>query len=183
MASVKEIEAFVTISSGDGSGYGYGYGYGDGIKEFNGKKIYRIDGVCTIIFAVRRNVAKGYIVKNDMTLKPCYVVKDNNIFAHGLNLRDAIESLEVKRYSQMNTSEVIDEFFSIFKLNIKYPAKDFFIWHNRLTGSCELGRTTFAENHGIDVENDTMTVKQFITLTENAYGGTVIKELKEKYKL
>lgn len=45
-----------------------------------------------------------------------------------------------------------------------------------------MGRKTFAKNHNIDIHNDTMTVKEFISLTENAYCGEIIKELKESYE-
>ena len=45
-----------------------------------------------------------------------------------------------------------------------------------------MGRKSFARNHNIDIKNDMMTVKEFMDLTENAYCGEVIKELKESYK-
>ena len=67
-------------------------------------------------------------------------------------------------------------------VNKKYPVKDFYQWHHNLTGSCEMGRKAFARSHVIDIDNDMMTVKEFISLTENAYCGEVIKELKESYK-
>ena len=81
----------------------------------------------------------------------------------------------------------IEEKIELFKerfpdVNKKYPVKDFYQWHHNLTGSCEMGRKSFAKNHRIDIENDMMTVKEFINLTENAYCGEVIKELKESYK-
>ena len=44
-----------------------------------------------------------------------------------------------------------------------------------------MGRKSFAKNHNIDIDNDVMTVKEFIKLTENAYCGDVIRELKGAY--
>ena len=81
----------------------------------------------------------------------------------------------------------IEEKISLFKekfpdVNKKHPVKDFYQWHHNLTGSCEMGRKSFAKNHNIDIDNDMMTVKEFINLTENAYCGEVIKELKESYE-
>ena len=81
----------------------------------------------------------------------------------------------------------IEEKIKLFKekfpdVNKKYSVKDFYQWHHNLTGSCEMGRKSFAKNHGINIDNDTMTVKEFIDLTENAYCGGIIKELKESYK-
>lgn len=74
--------------AGAGAGYGYGngdgagYGYG-GIKELNGDNVHLIDGIQTIIKSVRGNIAQGFILKNDLTLQPCYIVKEQNYFAHG----------------------------------------------------------------------------------------------------
>ena len=64
---------------------------------------------------------------------------------------------------------------------MKYPNEEFFVWHNRLTGSCEMGRKAFAAEHGIDM-SATSTVEAFIELTKNAYGGSVIRQLAERYK-
>ena len=166
---------------GDGDGYGYGYGDGDGIKEYNKNKIYIIDGIQTIIISVRNNIAKGYILNKDLTLTKCYIVKGHNKFAHGETLRKAVEDLQNKIFKDMDTEETIDLFLKEFAdANKKYPAKDFYIWHNRLTGSCEMGRQQFAKEKGIDIEKDTFTVKEFINLTKNAYGGDIINQLKER---
>ena len=44
-----------------------------------------------------------------------------------------------------------------------------------------MGRKSFASSHGIDIENDMLTVKEFMDLTENAYCGEVIRQLRESY--
>lgn len=48
-----------------------------------------------------------------------------------------------------------------------------------LTGSCEMGRQSFARDHEIDIEHDMMTPEEFIDLTKDAYGGSIIRKLKE----
>ena len=65
-------------------------GDGSGIKRFNRETVYRIDGVNTLIRSVRGNTAHGAIVNNDLTLTPCYIVKQDNVFAHGETLREAM---------------------------------------------------------------------------------------------
>ena len=83
----------------------------------------------------------------------------------------------------MDTDEAIEMFIKEFPdLNKKYPAKAFYIWHNRLTGSCEMGRNSFVRNGGYDLESDTFTVQEFIDITKNAYGGDIIKQLKNRIK-
>ena len=176
------------FGSGDGSGYGSvsgdGYGDGDGfgfgVKSIGGMVVSVIDGVETIVTRIKGNVAKGYILSNDLQLSPCYVVKNNKYFAHGKTLRAANEALQDKIFSDLDVDGRIAEFIKKFKASKKYPAKTFFDWHGKLTGSCELGRESFAKNHNIDLENDVFTVAEFIALTENEYGGEVIKRLKEK---
>ena len=84
--------------SGDGSGdgSGYGYGSGDGVKEFNGRKVYDIDSVPTLIFAVKGDVARGAVLGNDMTLRDCWIAKRGNFFSHGDTLHEAVEAVEAK---------------------------------------------------------------------------------------
>ena len=201
-----EIEEFLKINSGygygygsgfgngNGEGYGYGFGFGngncfgsgfgygngDGIKSFCGKKVYLIDNVQTIIEYVRNNIARGYILQNDLTLTPCYVVKGNNQFAHGRTLHEAFEALQEKLYDDSTEEERLFKFREHFTdFGKKYPAKELFTWHHILTGSCKAGRESFCKDNGIDIENDTYTIYEFIELTKNSYKGAIIRKLND----
>ena len=199
MEQIEEI-LFNHYGYGDGSGDGYGYGdgYGDGygsgdgrlygngdgysdccgVKSFNGDKVYEIDGLQTIIKSVRGNVAKGFILQNDLTLTPCFIVKENNVFAHGNTLHEAFEGLQDKLYDESTEEERISKFKEHFNdFSKKYPALDLFVWHHILTGSCKAGREAFCRDHGIDVNKDLFTVYEFIELTKNAYKGEIINKL------
>ena len=168
--------------SGDGygSGYGYGYGSGSGIHGFDGKNVYRIDETPTLIYSIRGNVAHGAILHDDLTLTPCYVVKQDNLFAHGETLREAMEALRDKLFEDMPEEERISAFLAETECGKKYPNQHFYEWHHRLTGSCDMGRKAFAKDHGIDVENGTMTLEEFLELTKNSYGGDVIRLVLER---
>ena len=182
------------VGFGYGSGYGSGSGsgdgcssssdlgssYGEGIISINGEKVYTVDGVQTIIRQVKGNVAKGCIVKQDLTLRSCFIVQHDGVFAHGENLHQAMDSLRNKLYYKMSEEERIEAFLDEHKPGIKYPCSDLYEWHHTLTGSCELGRKQFAEDHGIDVKKDEMTVEEFVELTKNAYGGETIKKLADR---
>ena len=192
----KAIERFLSVSSGygygDGSGYGYGsgsgYGYGDGsgsgsgsgLVSFAGQKVYYIDGIATVIEKVKGNLAKGYTVNADLTTSPCYVANGHDLFAHGESAAKAQEALQEKIFANMDTDEAIEAFISEFVPGKKYPARDFYVWHNRLTGSCEFGRNKFVREHGIDLENGTYTVEEFIEITKDDFGGDVIRQIKER---
>ena len=166
--------------SGSDSGYGscYGSGYGDGLNSINGKKIYMVDGIATTISHIHGNTAKGTIVNSDLTETPCYIVKEGKYFAHGKTLAEANAALQEKLFNDMPIEERITAFWECHKKGIKYPTKDFFEWHHKLTGSCLIGRQQFAKDHGVDLEGE-MTVEEFIALTKNAFGGDIIRKLEE----
>ena len=168
--------------SGAGYGYGSGYGYGDGsgIKSFNGEPVFRIDGVNTLIRSVRGNTAHGAIVNEDLTLTPCYIVKQENVFAHGETLRGAMEALRDKLFEDMPEDERIDAFLRETDREKTYPTQYFYDWHHRLTGSCDMGRKQFARDHGVDLEHGMMTLTEFLELTKDAYGGDVIRKVISK---
>ena len=135
----------------------------------------------TIFDHIRGNIAKCRMLMVDFTTKPCFVVKSGSLFAHGDTLRDAMTALNDKLFEDMPEEERIEEFVKHHEKSKTYPTMDFFDWHHKLTGSCEAGRKAFAQNHGVDL-NGKMTVLEFIALTENDYGGTTIKKLREYYK-
>lgn len=162
---------------------GYGYGSGDdlGVKEINGNIVCIIDDIPTIITSVRNNIAKGFIVKNDLQFKPCYIVKENNQFAHGFTLKDAFMSLQEKLYDDSTEEERIEAFKKQFpEYDVKYDNMDLFVYHHVLTGSCRMGREAFMSNKGLSLDGKT-SVREFVELTKSAYGGDIIKKLPEAY--
>lgn len=165
-----------------GDGSGDGSGYVDGVSEYNGRKAYMIDSVATIIDHVHGPVAKGRILRQDLTTVPCYIVKRDGLFAHGKTLREAMDALRDKLFENMPEKERIAEFIKAHKWGEKYSAVDFYDWHHRLTGSCEMGRREFAKSHGYSLkEDELLTVEAFIELTKDSYGGSVIRKLREAY--
>ena len=137
-----------------------------------------VDNIPTIITNVKGNIAKGFILHSDLSLTPCFIVKENNQFSHGNTLHEAFESLQEKLYDDSTEEERILKFKEHFSdFSKKYSAKDLFIWHHVLTGSCKAGREAFCTDKGIDVDNDRFTVYEFIELTKNSYGGNIIRRL------
>ena len=173
---------------GDGSGYGSGFGsgygsgdgsgYGDGIKKIGDYMVYKVDDIQTIFKKIKGNIATGYILNSDFTLDKCFIVKDGRFFAHGKTLREAIQSINEKKWGNLDTDEVIAEFCKKFKKGESYKGSEFFEWHNYLTGSCLMGRESFVKNHDLNMDYE-FTVDEFIELTENDYGSEIIKKLKE----
>lgn len=140
-----------------------------------------MDGVPTIITALFNNYAKGFIVGSDFTLKPCYITKSGDIFAHGKTLREAVAAMQDKLFEDMPEEERIAAFIECHDYEGTYSNTDLYDWHHRLTGSCEMGRRQFAIDHGIDLDGK-MSTKEFIELTKNAYGGEIIKRLEKEYR-
>ena len=167
--------------SGDGSGYGSGSGAGDGadIKFFCGSPVFIIDRIPTIITAVFGSYAKGYILEQCLTLTPCYIAKHEPHFAHGKTSSEALSTVAEKAFECMPEEDRIAEFWKCHENGVKYPARDLYDWHHRLTGSCEMGRNTFAAEHGIDLNSDMFTVEEFVELCGKSYGGEIIRKLAE----
>ena len=176
------------FGSGDGFGYGNGSndgsgddkGFSDNLISYNGQKVYYIDGIATVIQKTKNNLAKGYIINNDLTIKQCYIAKKDNLYAHGETIEQAQKSLQDKVFDNMDSDEKIEIFLSEFKPKEKYSAKVFFEWHNKLTGSCEFGRNSFIKNHGINLD-DMYSVSEFINITKNDYGSEIIRQLGERW--
>ena len=173
--------------SGDGNGYGYdngydnGSGYGYGVKEIHGYKVYMVDNIQTIITLVHGNIAQGFILQSDLQLEPCFIVKENNKFAHGNTLRNAFTSLQEKLYDNSTKEERIEAFKQKFpSYDTKYDNQDLFTYHHVLTGSCRMGRESFVLDRGLSLD-DKITVREFVQLTKNAYGGNIIKQLPQAY--
>ena len=184
---------------GSGSGYGFGYGAGDGygagagagdgagdgsgdISTYEGNIVDYIDGVPTIITRIHNNIAKGYVIKRDMTLEACYVAKVGNSFAHGETTKDAVADAEAKEMERMPVEERIEKFIEKFgSLDSEHTGKEFYDWHHILTGSCRMGRDEFCKDNYIDLDKK-YTVGYFLSITKNAYGGSVIDKILETYK-
>ena len=143
-------------------------------------EVHQIDGVPTIITQVRGNIAKGFILQSDLTLKPCYIAKGQGFFAHGETIKQAMADLNSKILEDTPVEEKVEMFKREFAdFNAKYPASEFMKWHNILTGSCDLGIKSFCENKGIK-SDDLYTVYEFIETTKGHYGDDIIELLLEE---
>ena len=166
-----KVKAFLSVSYGDGYG----------LKTINGHPVDMIDDVPTILLRIIGNMARGFIVRDDLSLAPTFVCKQGNTFAHGETLHKAREALLEKLFDDMPTEERIAAFCAEFKPGVKRPAMDFFSWHHRLTGSCEQGRREFARQHDVDIDSDEMTPEEFFAMTRDSYGGSIIRQTEEAF--
>ena len=124
----------------------------------------------------------GRILREDLTTERCYIVKQGSLFAHGETLRAAMEALRDKLLEGMPLEERIEEFVKAHEWGKAYPSADYYGWHRKLTGSCEMGRSEFAAAHGYKLTADELlTVEEFIDLTKGSYGGDIIRRLREAY--
>ena len=97
-----------------------------------------------------------------------------------METHQAFEDARDKAFQDLSEEERIEKFKETYPdEDAKIPAKELYEWHNRLTGSCEMGRQNFARQHGIDIENDSFTVYEFVNLTKDDYRGDVIAKILE----
>ena len=173
---------------GDGSGYGSGYGYGSGsgsgygIKSYNGYEVYIIDDMQTIIHSVHGNIARGAAINSDLTLADCYIAKYEDYFAHGETAKQAMADAQSKAYQNKPIEERIDFVVKRYPdVDVPIEHSALFSLHNFLTGSCLFGRQEFAKEHSLDPEHGSMTMREFIHLTKDAFGGDNIRQLADAY--
>ena len=172
-----------SVVSGFGSIPDFGFGYGNGdVTALNGNIVDYIDNVPTIIIQVHGNFAYGYIVKDDLTLSPCFITKVSNSFAHGKTLKEAVADAKAKELEKMTVEERIAKFVEAFgPLDSEHTGKEFYEWHHILTGSCRIGRDEFCKSHNIGFTK-MYSVKYFLDITEESYGGDIIKLIRKEYK-
>jgi hypothetical protein len=165
-------------SSGNSSGYDsdYGYGSGSNLLTYNDKLVEYIDNTPTVILSKHGDTSCGFIINNDLTTTPCFVAKSQGYTAHGETLKEAVSCLQDKIINNMPIDKKIQQFNESFHRGVSYRASEFYRWHNVLTGSCEMGRKQFMRNHDIE-DDDKFTVEEFIALTKENYGGSIIKQI------
>lgn len=178
---VDRLEKFLSKGRGDG------YGYGDGLEMYDGRKVYSVDGVPTLIYKYHlegdaNGWAVGRIIRADMSLEKTYIAKRDYHFAHGATLQEAIDAVNVKLLAEKSMDERLNAFIEAFPLVDTFVSgHELFKWHNILTGSCLQGRKAFVEAQALDLDAE-YTILEFIALTKNAFGGSVIKELGKRYR-
>ena len=180
--------------SGDGYDYGSGDGYGDGsgdgsgsgygIKSYDGHEVYIIDDMQTIIYSVHGNIARGATINSDLTLADCYIAKYEDYFAHGETAKQAMAAAQSKAYQNKPIEERIGYVIENYPdVDVPIEHSALFSLHNFLTGSCLFGRREFANAHSLDPEHGAMTMREFIHLTKDAFGGDNIRQLADAYKI
>ena len=184
-------------SYGDGTSYGHGsasgYGYGDGsghgtgdgsgVSDYCGHTVWMVDKTATLIYSVHGNYAKGAILRGDLTIQPCYIARVGNCWAHGDTLREARRDATEKDMEKRPVKERIAAFMAAHPdPDAECDGRDLYDWHHILTGSCRAGRDAWCRDHGLSPERDRMTVREFLRLTANSYGGEVIMQLEKRYK-
>ena len=103
-------------------------------------------------------------------------------FAHGKTIKDALADAEAKEMENTPIEERIEKFIEVFgSLDSEHTGKKFYDWHHFLTGSCRMGRDGFCKSHDIDLEKK-YTVRYFLDITKDSYGGEIIKKISESYE-
>ena len=149
--------------------------------EFNEKlnaEIYYIDSIPTILYSVKGDFAKGAIVSDDLSLTPCFVMKKDDIYAHGETLHEVHKIVQDKFDKKISVKERINKFKEHFPdFSVKVLAKELFEWHYYLTGSCKLGKLSVVANKNIDLNHDLVSVNEFIEMSRNKFGWDIISML------
>ena len=138
----------------------------------------------TIIYSVHGNIARGATINIDLTLADCYIAKCEDYFAHGETAKQAMADAQSKAYQNKPIEERIGYVIENYPdVDVPIEHSALFSLHNFLTGSCLFGRKEFAKAHSLDPEKGAMTMREFIHLTKDAFGGDNIRQLADAYKI
>lgn len=172
-----------------------------GIREIEGYKVY-YEGICpntALIFQnVHGNVAKGYIVRLNTQLVPCYMMKREGKFAYGETPFDTLVALKEQLYYHSSKFERFEAFMKKFpEYDFPYSNVDLVVYYhivlpdrkagfiltdNGLThfgamAACE----RFLADHGLSL-NGATTVREFLQLTKEDYNDGIVQKLVRKYE-
>lgn len=155
------------------------------ITEFEGRNVYMVDHVPTCIESVHIGMslsyAIGFTVENYWKRYPTVVAKVAGYFAHGDNLRQAVQDAQEKILRNIPIEDRINHFVELYPdIHQLVPNKKLFDAHHYLTGSCFFGRQQFCKGNGINLENS-MSVADFIRWTCLEYGDDIIHKLAIAY--
>jgi len=158
---------------GDGHGDGYGYGDGSGIETVNGNAVYKIDGLRTVITSIKGDLARGAILRQDLSLADCFIARSGFFFAHGKTAREALSAAVDKSLQHEPIESRIERFLSNeFPMRVDELSR----WHNILTGSCAFGRAEFIKAKGLN-DGQELTLLEFCEIARGEYGGEIIKQV------
>ena len=94
--------------------------------------------------------------------KEVYLVKQEELSAHGSTLKEALDDLTFKKLENTDTTEIVKE--------IKKTGKVTRFQYRAITGACSFGTARFCEQHGIqDLEEIDLTELRKILV--NDYGA------------
>jgi hypothetical protein len=135
-----------------------------------------------MFISIHGNSACVEVISNDThETEKAFIAKMSGFFAHGKTLKEAFNAVKEKYLNIMDIEEKKKRFVELFpNKEKKYLIKDLYQWHGIITGSCNFGRDRFIEEHNINIEGK-MSINQFFKITENEYGGNIIKSLEEFY--
>ena len=168
---------FVDSYGRSGNEYRDVYYFNNLLISYNGQKVFYIDHIPYIPRHIKKEIAFVDVICEDMRTKKKVIVKGQGMFACGNTIKEAFEALENKRFDRLDIESKKQKFFLVFNTEDEYPARDFFVWHGFLTGSCESGRMIFAKEKGFDLDHDKMTKEEFFMLVKDEYGWEIIKTL------
>jgi len=157
----------------NGNGFSNGSGHGSGIETVNGNAVYKIDGLRTVITSIKGDLARGAILRQDLSLADCFIARSGFFFAHGKTAREALSAAVDKSLQHEPIESRIERFLSNeFPMRVDELSR----WHNILTGSCAFGRAEFIKAKGLN-DGQELTLLEFCEIARGEYGGEIIKQV------
>jgi len=155
------------------------------LSYYNHDPIYRdiknvklVDGYTMTINSTKQldqyKIHKTYYIDDyfhDDIPQKVFIAEQDNLYAHGKSIKEAIEDLEFKKLSQLGANEHIKRIIKQGYMS----AQDYRL----LTGACREGTNRFLDDNDLTWK-DTKSIDEVIKLTKGNYGHTVFIRLLEE---
>lgn len=148
-------------------------------------EVNNINGMPIVITSTHGKAQSGYFIDTNLHFHPCYII--TFLYTHGVgeSLHKAYEDAKNKILSyDKHKYNVYDYATYVVKtypnVDEKIPVVELIELHNIITNSCSRGINAFLSSHLINIDG-TLSMRQFLTLTEQAYAPEIIKSIVNKY--
>lgn len=149
------------------------------LSEIHGG-LSRIKGHLTHIDEMSDTEARGFYLGRTGRKIPFFALKAGNQIGIGCSYAHAADALMFQQMHKIPVDQRISDFVKTHKSHELYTVENLWDWHRKLTFSCYSGGEEFRDSHGLKMDT-IMSVQHFILITENYFGGEIIRQLKPHY--
>jgi hypothetical protein len=124
-------------------------------------------------FISKKQIGEAVVFECERNFKKEYVVKINDVFAHGENVASAMADIRLKFNTNRDTSH-----YKKWATTDAVSLEEMITAYRMITGACRLGVDSFL--FSLKEKKESYSVQEVIDLTKNQYGNEIFKKFNWK---